>query len=73
MIKYLKEWCIKPADKHDLSQPDDELKGADFTSTVDHIYKVYSYLFQNCPPGSIKELFQHNPAVFIEHSRYALR
>lgn len=70
MINYLKEWCIKPADKQELSQPDDDLEGADFTSTVQHIHNVYNYLYQNCSKGTLKELFQHNPAVFIEYNRY---
>lgn len=72
MIKYLKEWCIKPADKQELRQPDDVLEGAEFTSTVQHIHNVYNYLYQNCPKGTLKELFHHSPAVFIEYNRYTL-
>lgn len=72
MINYLKEWCIKPVDKQELRQPDDDLEGAEFTSTVQHIHNVYNYLYQNCPQGSLKELFQHSPAVFIEFNRYTL-
>lgn len=71
MINYLKEWCIKPVDKHELSQPDDDLEGAEFTSTVEHIHNVYNYLHQNCPQGILKELFQYSPAVFIEFNRYS--
>lgn len=70
MINYLKEWCIKPADKQELRQPDDDLEGADFTSTVQHIHNVYNYLYQNCSKGTLKELFHHSPAVFIEYNRY---
>ncbi|XP_056911618.1 uncharacterized protein wu:fj29h11 isoform X2 [Takifugu flavidus] len=69
MINYLKEWCIKPTDKQELRQPDDVLEGADFTSTVQHIHNVYNYLYQNCPKATLKELFHHSPAVFIEYNR----
>lgn len=72
MINYLKEWCIKPVDKQELRQPGDDLEGAEFTSTVQHIHNVYNYLYQNCPQGSLKELFQHSPAVFIEFNGYTL-
>lgn len=72
MINYLKEWCIKPVDKHELRQPDDDLEGAEFTSTVEHIHNVYNYLHQNCPQGILKELFHYSPAVFIEFNRYSL-
>lgn len=70
MINYLKEWCIKPVDKQAPRQPDDDLEGAEFTSTVQHIHNVYNYLYQNCPQGSLKELFHHSPAVFVELGRY---
>ncbi|CAF91966.1 unnamed protein product, partial [Tetraodon nigroviridis] len=69
MINYLKEWCIKPGEKQEPGQPDDDLEGAEFTSTVQHIHNVYNYLSQNCPQGSLRELFQHSPAVFIEFNR----
>lgn len=72
MVNYLKEWCTKPADKQELRQPDDVLEGAEFTSTVQHIYNVYNYLYQNCPKSHLKELFHHSPAVFIEFNRYTL-
>uniref|UniRef100_A0A3Q2Y8U5 Wu:fj29h11 n=1 Tax=Hippocampus comes TaxID=109280 RepID=A0A3Q2Y8U5_HIPCM len=42
------------------------IEGAHFTSTVQHIHNIYSYLHTNCPQSSLKELFQHNPAVFIQ-------
>ncbi|XP_035467715.2 protein NO VEIN isoform X3 [Scophthalmus maximus] len=70
LIKYLKEWCVKP-EAHNQGQrsPEDELEGASFTSTVQHIHNVYTYLHKNCPQSSLKELFQHTPAVFIEYNR----
>lgn len=72
VIKYLKEWCIKPKEDADEQRlPEDEPEGAHFTSTVQHIHSVYTYLQQNCPQSSLKELFQHTPAVFIEFNRYA--
>ena len=71
LINYLKEWCVKPeADDQEQRSPGDESEGANFTSTVQHIHSVYSYLYTNCPQSSLKELFQHTPAVFIEYNRY---
>lgn len=71
LINYLKDWCVKPeADNHKQRLPDEELEGAQFTSTVEHINNVYTYLHENCPQSSLKELFQHTPAVFIEYNRY---
>ncbi|XP_051926916.1 uncharacterized protein wu:fj29h11 isoform X2 [Hippocampus zosterae] len=65
LIAYLKKWCIKPAaDKQEFL--DEVSDGAHFTSTVQHIHNIYSYLYTNCPQSSLKELFQHNPAVFIQ-------
>lgn len=70
LINYLKKWCIKPAaDPQEQRPVEDELEGGDFTSTVEHIHQVYSYLYMNCSQGRLKELFQHNPAVFIEYNR----
>nr|XP_019938379.1 PREDICTED: uncharacterized protein LOC109626689 [Paralichthys olivaceus] len=70
LINYLKEWCVKPvADDQEQRSPEDESEGASFISTVQHIHNVYSYLHTNCPQSSLKELFQHNPAVFIEYNR----
>ncbi|XP_018534128.2 uncharacterized protein wu:fj29h11 [Lates calcarifer] len=72
LINYLKEWCVKPeADNQEQRQPEDELEGAFFTSTVQHIHNVYDYLHTNCSQSSLKELFQHTPAVFIEYNRRA--
>ncbi|XP_077406198.1 uncharacterized protein LOC144038026 isoform X2 [Vanacampus margaritifer] len=63
LITYLKEWCTKPAaDKQEFL---DVPGGANFTSTIPHIHNIYAYLHTNCPQSSLKELFQHNPAVFI--------
>ncbi|XP_035522155.1 protein NO VEIN isoform X1 [Morone saxatilis] len=71
LIKYLKQWCVKPqADNQEQGLPEDELEGANFTSTVQHIHKVYTYLHMNSSTSSLKELFQHNPAVFIEYKRH---
>ncbi|KAM4524399.1 uncharacterized protein PAE49_000724 isoform 2-T3 [Odontesthes bonariensis] len=70
LIQYLKEWCVKPeADDQEQRHPEDETQGADFTTTVEHIHKVYTFLHTNCPPSRLKELFQHTPAVFVEKSR----
>lgn len=72
VITYLKEWCVKPAADHqEGALSEDESEGADFTSTVQHIHNVYTYLHKNCPQSSLKELFQHTPAVFVlqEHGR----
>ncbi|KAM7382188.1 hypothetical protein PAMA_012854 [Pampus argenteus] len=70
LINYLKEWCVKPEPADNPQrQTEDESEGADFTSTVQHIHNVYTYLHTNCPQSSLKELFQHTPAVFIEYNR----
>ncbi|XP_077594792.1 uncharacterized protein LOC144211423 isoform X2 [Stigmatopora nigra] len=64
LISYLKQWCVKSAadEKESL---DNMLEGANFTSTIQHIHNVYNYLHKNCPQSSLKELFLHNPVVFI--------
>lgn len=73
LINYLKEWCVKPEeDVQEQRLPEDESEGATFTSTVQHIHNVYTYLQQNCSQSSLKELFQHTPAVFIEYNRYII-
>ncbi|KAM9837751.1 uncharacterized protein ACBR49_018381 isoform 2-T3 [Aulostomus maculatus] len=67
LITYLKEWCIKPeADDQEQRRPEEESVGAEFTSTVKHIHNVYTYLDKNCAHSSLKELFQHTPAVFVK-------
>lgn len=71
LINYLKEWCVRPeSDDSEQRLAEDESEGANFTSTVQHIHNVYTYLHTNCPQSSLKELFQHTPAVFIEYNRY---
>ncbi|XP_073345224.1 uncharacterized protein [Pagrus major] len=71
LINYLKQWCVRPeADSQEQKSSEDELEGANFTSTVQHIHNVYTYLYQNCSQSSLKELFQHNPAVYVEDSRW---
>ncbi|XP_049615652.1 uncharacterized protein wu:fj29h11 isoform X2 [Syngnathus scovelli] len=66
LITYLKEWCIKGAAADKQASLDNVPEGANFTSTIQHIHNVYSYLHTNCPQSSLQELFQHNPAVFIQ-------
>lgn len=71
LIKYLKEWCVKPeAADGEQRPPGDESEGAEFTSTVQHIHNIYSYLRNSCSQTSLKELFQHSPAVFVQSDRY---
>lgn len=69
MIGYLKKWCVKPVSQED-QQPGEDSEGSEFTSTVQHIHNVYTYLSKNCSQYSLKELFTHTPAVFVEHSKY---
>ncbi|XP_023805116.1 uncharacterized protein LOC101171115 isoform X2 [Oryzias latipes] len=69
LTHYLKEWCIKAQAKNQEQQPEQESEGASFTTTVEHIHNVYTYLQANCPQSSLKELFQHTPAVFVETHR----
>ncbi|XP_056153215.1 uncharacterized protein wu:fj29h11 [Lampris incognitus] len=69
LTSYLKKWCIKPEAENQDETLADESDGSDFTSTIQHIHNVYSYLQKNFSQSSLKELFQHTPAVFIEHSR----
>ncbi|XP_040922726.1 protein NO VEIN isoform X2 [Toxotes jaculatrix] len=70
LINYLKEWCVKPEkDNQEQRTPEDESEGASFTTTVQHIHSVYTYLQTHCSHSVLKELFQHTPAVFIEYRR----
>ncbi|XP_058477566.1 uncharacterized protein wu:fj29h11 isoform X2 [Solea solea] len=75
LIDYLKQWCVKAEagdqEQRQQQQPEDESAGANFTTTVQHIHNVYTYLSTNCPPNRLKELFQLIPAVFIEYNRRA--
>ncbi|KAM6897522.1 uncharacterized protein FYW49_018807 [Xenentodon cancila] len=68
LIQYLKEWCVKRENQEQIP-PGDESEGAEFTSTVQHIHSVYTYLHKNCSQSSLKELFQHTPAVFVQSNR----
>ena len=64
MTSYLTTWSSR------AEEPDAEGRpGAEFTSTVQHIFNVYAYLQKNCAQGALKDLFQHTPAVFVEHQR----
>lgn len=70
LINYLKQWCVRPeADSQEQKSSEEELEGANFTSTVQHIHNVYTYLSLNCSQSTLKELFQHYPAVYVEESR----
>ncbi|KAM8729268.1 uncharacterized protein AB9X84_026582 isoform 1-T2 [Acanthopagrus schlegelii] len=70
LIDYLKQWCVRPeADSQEQKSSEEELEGANFTSTVQHIHNVYTYLSLNCSQSTLKELFQHYPAVYVEESR----
>ncbi|KAG9350267.1 hypothetical protein JZ751_026621 [Albula glossodonta] len=64
MIAHLKMWCTKISD----SCPGGT-DGADFTTTVEHVQSVYSYLYSNCNLPKLRELFQQTAAVFIEYKR----
>ncbi|RXM31499.1 hypothetical protein EOD39_1724 [Acipenser ruthenus] len=64
VITLFKSWCCK----HTEGNPG-EFEGANFITTVDHIYNVYLYLYENCKPQQLKTLFQQTPAVFVEYER----
>ncbi|XP_059892948.1 uncharacterized protein wu:fj29h11 isoform X3 [Gadus macrocephalus] len=64
MISYLKTWSSRPEETEAEGRP-----GPKFTSTVQHVFNVYSYLQKNCSQGALKELFEHTPAVYVEHDR----
>lgn len=72
LINYLKEWCVKPEDANQEWNGLEVAEGTTFTTTVQHIHNVYTYLQTNCSQSSLKELFQHTPAVFIEYNRWRL-
>ncbi|PWA21616.1 hypothetical protein CCH79_00003387 [Gambusia affinis] len=72
LIQYLKGWCIKPEeDNQEERSAADETEGAHFTTAITHIHNVYNYLKDNCSLSSLKELFQHTPAVFVENKRHS--
>uniref|UniRef100_A0A3Q2G8V1 Wu:fj29h11 n=1 Tax=Cyprinodon variegatus TaxID=28743 RepID=A0A3Q2G8V1_CYPVA len=63
LIEFLKKWCIKPKeDNQEGSSAEEETEGAQFTTTVEHIHNVYTYLDDKCNQRDLKELFQHTPA-----------
>ncbi|XP_058848447.1 uncharacterized protein LOC117424580 isoform X2 [Acipenser ruthenus] len=64
VITLFKSWCCKNTEGNP-----GELEGADFITTVDHIYNVYLYLYENCKPQQLKTCFQQMPAVFVEYER----
>uniref|UniRef100_A0A8C5H5H6 Uncharacterized LOC114481634 n=1 Tax=Gouania willdenowi TaxID=441366 RepID=A0A8C5H5H6_GOUWI len=73
LIDYLKKWCIQPKGDEQEQSPhgeEGEVEGACFTSTVQHIHNIYNYLQANCSQSSLKQLFQHSPAVFVEENRW---
>uniref|UniRef100_A0A3Q3EGQ4 Wu:fj29h11 n=1 Tax=Kryptolebias marmoratus TaxID=37003 RepID=A0A3Q3EGQ4_KRYMA len=72
LIQYLKEWCVEPEADDQETPPADKTGGARFTSTVQHIHSVYTYLQTNCSQNVLKELFQYTPAVFVESNRYVM-
>ncbi|KAM4623633.1 uncharacterized protein ACJ7VT_004679 [Polymixia lowei] len=70
LVTYLKKWCVKPEPENQEEKPlGEDSVGSEFTSTVQHIHNVYTYLLTNCPQYRLKDLFQHTPAVFIPYSR----
>ncbi|KAM9410935.1 uncharacterized protein ACWYII_025836 isoform 8-T9 [Salvelinus alpinus] len=70
LIGYLKKWCVKTCSASGPEgQEKQEEEGSEFSSTVQHVHSVYSFLHKNCSQTSLKELFQHTPAVFIEYNR----
>ncbi|CAB1338211.1 unnamed protein product [Coregonus sp. 'balchen'] len=73
LIGYLKKWCVKTCSaigpEGQEKQEEEESEGSEFSSTVQHVHRVYSFLHKNCSQTSLKELFQHTPAVFIEYNR----
>uniref|UniRef100_A0A8C8GLA8 HTH OST-type domain-containing protein n=1 Tax=Oncorhynchus tshawytscha TaxID=74940 RepID=A0A8C8GLA8_ONCTS len=70
LIGYLKKWCVKTSSASGPEgQEKQEEEGSEFSSTVQHVHSVYSFLHKNCSQTNLKELFQHTPAVFIEYNR----
>uniref|UniRef100_W5MY83 Wu:fj29h11 n=1 Tax=Lepisosteus oculatus TaxID=7918 RepID=W5MY83_LEPOC len=64
VITHLKSWCTKKS-----GGSSEEIEGADFTTSVQHLHNVYTYLYENCNPTQLKDLFLHTPAVFIAYER----
>ncbi|XP_046887908.1 protein NO VEIN [Hypomesus transpacificus] len=69
VIGYLKKWCVKSKPTFGPEEQEEESEGSEFTSAPEHIHNVYAFLHKNCPPSRLKELFLHNPAIFIEYKR----
>ncbi|KAJ7984929.1 hypothetical protein DPEC_G00359850 [Dallia pectoralis] len=73
LIGYLKKWCVKTrseiGQEGQEKREEEESGGSEFSSTVQHIHSIYSFLYKNCSQTSLKELFEHTPAVFIEYHR----
>ncbi|XP_072098501.1 uncharacterized protein [Mobula birostris] len=63
MLNHFKLWCVKSPPSES-----DELVGAEFRTTADHIYRVYAYLGRNCSHNQLKEMFERYPAVFVPNS-----
>ncbi|KAL0984014.1 hypothetical protein UPYG_G00135910 [Umbra pygmaea] len=72
LIGYIKKWCVKTSSdigQEGQEKEEEESEGSEFSSTVQHIHNMYSFLYKNCSQTSLKELFQHTPAVFVEYNR----
>ncbi|XP_029102419.1 uncharacterized protein LOC108939853 isoform X1 [Scleropages formosus] len=64
LISHLKKWCMRSPDNNC-----EEDEGAEFTTTVEHVHSVYTYLSDHLNGIHLKKLFQEMPAVFIEYKR----
>ncbi|XP_035259283.1 protein NO VEIN isoform X1 [Anguilla anguilla] len=64
MIAHLKSWCTEASES---CPPTEDRK--DFITTVEHVHNVYNYLYRDCSPVKLKDLFQQTAAVFIEFER----
>uniref|UniRef100_A0A8C9SPC0 Wu:fj29h11 n=1 Tax=Scleropages formosus TaxID=113540 RepID=A0A8C9SPC0_SCLFO len=62
LISHLKKWCMRSPDNNC-----EEDEGAEFTTTVEHVHSVYTYLSDHLNGIHLKKLFQEMPAVFIEY------
>ncbi|XP_076154340.1 uncharacterized protein LOC143137890 isoform X4 [Alosa pseudoharengus] len=65
VIDYLKRWSTQAS--ADSAPAEGVGEEPQFTTTVQHISNVYGYLQTHCPPGQLRELFQHTPAVFVKY------
>ncbi|XP_039595107.1 protein NO VEIN [Polypterus senegalus] len=64
MLILFKSWCTSS-----VAGSSREAEGGYFTTTTEHIYFIYKYLYQNCNHFQLKELFRQTPAVFVEYER----